>query len=118
MAWRRIAPCPSLSELRHTALARHLIHIRWNPNFEPPEGMLEQLLQLDSIGNLVYNDSTPGERQFRLDDQIQRYAARQDVPIEQARAHFENRREAASTINNRAMVKAKVAGRLPLGSHD
>jgi alpha-D-ribose 1-methylphosphonate 5-triphosphate diphosphatase len=105
-------------ELRHTALARHLIHIRWNPSLEAPEGILEQLLALDSVGNLVYNDSTPGERQFRLGDQIQRYAARQNIPLEQARIHFESRREAAASTNNRGTVKAMLAGKLPLGSHD
>jgi alpha-D-ribose 1-methylphosphonate 5-triphosphate diphosphatase len=106
-------------ELRGTALARHYIHIRWNPNFEPVEEILTELLKLDSVGNLVYNDSTPGERQFRnLDDQIQRYAERQRVPFEEARAHFDARREAAASINNRPAVQAAVAGRLPLGSHD
>lgn len=106
-------------ELRHTALAHHLIHIRWDPNFEPVDDMLEQLGQIRSIGNLVYNDSTPGERQFRnLDEQIRRYAENRGVPIETARTVFEARRQAAASINTRPKVKAALCGRLPLGSHD
>src|SRR5215472_12080173 len=106
-------------ELRRTALARHYLHIRWNPNFEPVDDILPELLRLDSIGNLVYNDSTPGERQFRnLEEQIQRYAQNHGIPLEIARAHFEARREAAISVNNRAAVHAALAGRIPLGSHD
>jgi alpha-D-ribose 1-methylphosphonate 5-triphosphate diphosphatase PhnM len=46
-------------------VARHLIHLRWNPNFEPVDDILDELRGLESIGNLVYNDAVPGERQFR-----------------------------------------------------
>jgi alpha-D-ribose 1-methylphosphonate 5-triphosphate diphosphatase len=106
-------------ELRRTALARHYVHIRWNPNFEPVDDILRELVELDSIGNLVYNDSTPGERQFRnLEEQIRRYAESKGIPMEKAREHFEARREAAASVNNRAAVQAAVAGRIPLGSHD
>src|SRR5262249_46489519 len=106
-------------ELQQTSLARHLIHVRWNPNFEPVETILEQVLTLDSIGNIVYNDSLPGERQFRdVEEQIRKQALRNGIPEEQARAQFEARRQAALSINNRMKVKAAVAGRIPLGSHD
>jgi alpha-D-ribose 1-methylphosphonate 5-triphosphate diphosphatase len=105
-------------DLRRTALAHHLVHIRWNPNFEPVEEILDQLLQLDSLGNLVYNDSAPGERQFRnLDEQIRRYSENRGVSTAEARAHFEARREAAASVNNRSKVKAAALG-IPLGSHD
>jgi len=107
------------SDLRRNALARHYIHIRWNPNFEPVEHILAALLELDSIGNVVYNDSTPGERQFRnLDEQIKRFAENRGVSTEEARAVFEARRRAAAAINNRAAVHAALVGRIPLGSHD
>jgi alpha-D-ribose 1-methylphosphonate 5-triphosphate diphosphatase len=106
-------------ELRRTALGRHYIHIRWNPNFEPVDDILSELLKLDSVGNLVYNDSTPGERQYRnMEEQIQRYAENKGVSLDTARAHFEARREAAHSVNNRPAVHAALAGRIPLGSHD
>ena len=106
-------------QLRQTALARHYIHLRWNTNFEPADDILEEILKLDSVGNLVFNDPTPGERQFRdIENQIRRYADNRGVPLEEARAHFDARREAAARFNNRAAVAACAAGRLPLGSHD
>ena len=95
-------------DLRRTALARHLIHVRWNPNFEPVEDILAELLTLESIGNIVYNDSAPGQRQFRLEDQIRKYASHRNVSIAEATAHFEERIEAAAKINNRPAVESRV----------
>jgi alpha-D-ribose 1-methylphosphonate 5-triphosphate diphosphatase len=114
-----LALARSYRQLQRTALARHLIHVRWNPNFEPVEDVLAQVLQLESIGNVVYNDSLPGERQFRdVDEQIRKQAARRGISEEEARALFEARRQAALSVNNRMAVKAALAGRVPIGSHD
>ena len=84
------------------------------------EQILDEILQLESIGNLVYNDSVPGERQFRNnnEERIQTFAQRLNLPIEEARVQWEVRREALRKINTRPKVKAALAGRLPLGSHD
>ena len=107
-------------ELTSTALARHLIHLRWNPNFEPVDQILDEILGLESIGNLVYNDAVPGERQFRQvnEERIRAFAVRQNLPITHARVQWEARREALRRINTRQKVKAALAGRIPLGSHD
>jgi alpha-D-ribose 1-methylphosphonate 5-triphosphate diphosphatase len=107
------------SQLRRDALARHYVHIRWNPNFEPAGHILAELLKLDTIGNVVYNDSTPGERQFRnIDEQIKRFAESKGIAIEEAHAVFEARRKAAASINNRSAVHAALGGHIRLGSHD
>src|SRR5262245_28603481 len=107
-------------EIARTALARHLVHLRWNPNFEPVDGILEELAGVESIGNLVYNDAVPGERQFRnaSEERILAFAAQHNLPLEEGRARWEARREALRTVNTRPKVKAKLAGRIPLGSHD
>src|SRR5262245_23205431 len=77
--WRGdgLALAKAYRELGLTALARTLVHLRWNPNFEPVDGILEELIALDSIGNLVYNDAVPGERQFRHinEERIRAFAA-------------------------------------------
>jgi alpha-D-ribose 1-methylphosphonate 5-triphosphate diphosphatase len=99
--------------------AHHLIHIRWSTNFEPVESILNELLELKSIANLVFNDDTPGQRQFRdIEAQIQQRATRQNISIEEARKRFEERAEKARKINNRMKVKAQLGGRIPIGSHD
>ena len=99
--------------------ARHLIHIRWDTNFEPVEEALEQVARLKSVGNLVYNENIPGERQFRdVDGLIRRMANRLGVSLEEAKIQFEERAARARGINNRDAVKTALAGKLPLGSHD
>ena len=120
--WRGdgLALAKAYRELRKTALARHLIHLRWNPNFEPVDEILQELLTLESIGNLVYNDAVPGERQFRgvNEERIEALAKRERITVEEARVVWEQRRDALSKINTRPKVNAVLAGRIPLGSHD
>jgi alpha-D-ribose 1-methylphosphonate 5-triphosphate diphosphatase len=62
--WRGdgLALARAYADLRESALARHFVHLRWNPNFEPVDHILEALAGIESIGNLVYNDAVPGER--------------------------------------------------------
>jgi alpha-D-ribose 1-methylphosphonate 5-triphosphate diphosphatase len=120
--WRGdgLALAKAYRELSRTALARHLIHLRWNPNFEPVDDILDELRGLDSIGNLVYNDAVPGERQFRTanEERIQAFASRRNLTLDEARVAWEERREALRKVNTRPKVKAALAGRIPLGSHD
>jgi alpha-D-ribose 1-methylphosphonate 5-triphosphate diphosphatase len=108
-------------ELRPKALARHYLHVRWDPNFEPCDASLARLVELrESIGNLVYNDSTPGERQYKntFEEQIRRVAKMRGSTVEEVRADFEERRAAALAVNNRAKVHAALGQFMPLGSHD
>jgi alpha-D-ribose 1-methylphosphonate 5-triphosphate diphosphatase len=120
--WRGdgLALARAYRELSRDALARHLIHLRWNPNFEPVEQILEELAGIESIGNLVYNDAVPGERQFRQanEERIVAFAARQNLSLDEARVQWEARRDALRKVNSRPKVKAALAGRIPLGSHD
>jgi alpha-D-ribose 1-methylphosphonate 5-triphosphate diphosphatase len=74
---------------------------------------------LKSIGNLVFNDDTPGERQFPdIEGMIRQNALRQNISIEDARQRMQERIDRAKATNNRMSVKNYLAGRLPLGSHD
>jgi alpha-D-ribose 1-methylphosphonate 5-triphosphate diphosphatase len=109
----------SFQELIPAMRAHHLIHIRWSTNFEPVEHILDQVLELKSIANLVYNDDTPGQRQFRdIEAQIRQRATRQNISLEEARRLMDERTERARRINNRAEVKRRIAGSIPIGSHD
>jgi alpha-D-ribose 1-methylphosphonate 5-triphosphate diphosphatase len=99
--------------------ANHLIHLRWSPQCEAPEEILVELLKLKNIGNLVFNDDMPGQRQFRdVEGLIQQYALRNNVSIEQSRAHMQERIERAGAVNNRLQVRDFLKGQIPLGSHD
>jgi alpha-D-ribose 1-methylphosphonate 5-triphosphate diphosphatase len=120
-SWRGdgLALARNIEELLPQLRANHLIHLRWSPQCEGAEEILEQLLQLKNIGNLVFNDDMPGQRQFRdVEGMIQQYALRNNVSIEQSRAHMQERIERAGAVNNRLQVKNFLKGRIPLGSHD
>lgn len=99
--------------------ARHLVHVRWDTRFEPIDGALGALLAQDGIGNVVFNDSLPGERQFRDMDALARKAAIQhDISYADAERLLAERIANARRVDNRARAAAAFAGRLPLGSHD
>lgn len=120
-SWRGdgLSLAKSFQELIPELRAHHLIHVRWSTNFEPVEPILDQLLELTSISNLVFNDDTPGQRQFRdIEALLQQQATRQSISIEAARQRMEERKEKASKVNNRMAVKARLAGKIPVGSHD
>src|SRR5580700_7116436 len=82
--------------------ARHLIHVRWDTGFEPADNALRELQRLKNIGNLVYNENIPGERQFRdLESLIRRQAVNRNISIEASRGLMEARIAKARTVNNR-----------------
>jgi alpha-D-ribose 1-methylphosphonate 5-triphosphate diphosphatase len=120
-SWRGdgLAMARQFQELIPELRANHLIHIRWSTNFEPVGEILDELLALKSIANLVFNDDTPGQRQFRdIEALIQQRVDRQNVTIEEARKSIEERIARAGKVNNRNQVRDRVAGHIPLGSHD
>lgn len=105
--------------LRRTSLARHYLHVRWDTNFEPVDELLAAMQQLECIGNIVYNENIPGERQFQdLDELARRRAARGDKTVAEARAELDERIRIGRSINNREKVKAAFGGKLCIGSHD
>jgi alpha-D-ribose 1-methylphosphonate 5-triphosphate diphosphatase len=120
-SWRGdgLALATKLEQIAPQLRGNHLIHVRWSPQFELAGPALERLLELSNIGNLVFNDDMPGERQFRdLEALIEQHALRFKVSLEQARIHMEERASRARAVNNRLQVKDILAGRIPLGSHD
>jgi alpha-D-ribose 1-methylphosphonate 5-triphosphate diphosphatase len=106
-------------ELAPQMRVHHMIHIRWNTNFEPEEDVFEEMLTLKTIANLVFNDDAPGQRQFRdIDALIQQHAMRRSVSIEEARKSMDERMAKAGRQNNRMLVKERLAGSISIGSHD
>lgn len=107
-------------DLARHASARHLVHLRYNPNFLPVDDVLATLATLPAIGNLVYNEAIPGERQFRMvtDERLQAMAQKQGLTLDEARRQWEATRDALRQINTRAEVQRVLGGRVPIGSHD
>ena len=114
-----LALAEAYEELRRTALARHFLHVRWDTNWEPVDELLARMPSFTCLGNLVYNENIPGQRQFQdLDALARKRAQRGDKTFEEARADLDERIRVNRGINNRPKVKAAFAGRLTIGSHD
>lgn len=114
-----LALAEAWEELRRTALARHYLHVRWDTNFEPVEDLLAAMQRYECLGNIVYNENIPGQRQFQdLEELARKRAARGDKTLEEARAELEEKIAVNRGINNRAKVKAAFGGRICIGSHD
>lgn len=105
----------------HKTKARHLIHVRWDTALEPTAAAeaLAELAKLQSIGNVVYNENIPGERQYRdLGALIRRQALARNITLEESRRLMDERIARARAVNNRALVQHALGGKYPLGSHD
>lgn len=114
-----LAMAAEYERLSTLSSARHYMHIRWDTNFEPVDEVIEELANYASIGNIVFNENIPGERQFRsLEDVAQKRAAANGITLEQAMANLQERIERNRKINNRAQVRDAFAGKVCIGSHD
>lgn len=106
-------------ELAPQMRVHHMIHIRWNTNFVPEENVFEEMLTLKTIANLVFNDDAPGQRQFRdIEALVQQQATRRKISIEASRQVMDERMAQDGKQNNRMLVKERLAGSIPMGSHD
>lgn len=106
-------------QLRVGALARHFLHVRWDTNFGPVDDLVSHLQSLTCVGNIVFNENIPGERQFKdLEELARKRAARGDRTLEEARAELARKIEINRGINNRATIRDGFAGRICIGSHD
>ncbi|MEM9159739.1 MAG: alpha-D-ribose 1-methylphosphonate 5-triphosphate diphosphatase [Verrucomicrobiota bacterium] len=99
--------------------ARHYMHVRWDTNFEPVEEIVEKLSTYSRLGNIVYNENIPGQRQFRsLEDVAAKRAAAKGITQEEAMAILQETIDINSKINNRDVVRDKFSGSICIGSHD
>jgi alpha-D-ribose 1-methylphosphonate 5-triphosphate diphosphatase len=99
--------------------ARHLVHVRWDTRYEPVSADLAELAALDGIGNVVFNDSLPGVRQFRdMDTLVRKLALQSDLSFDAARDRMAEKISSLGAIDNRAEAAEVLRGRFPLGSHD
>lgn len=119
--WRRdgVELGKQYETLAAKAKARHLMHVRWDTNFGPAQDKIDALKQFATVGNIVFNENIPGQRQFRdLTELARERAARHGVSLEQGQAMLDEQIRVNRAINNRPLIRDTFAGRIPLGSHD
>ncbi len=107
-----------LDQCNRDALMRHMIHARLDPNTDAVLEHLDELHEIQSLRLVVYNDSIPGQRQFRYEDLVRKHAEAGGISEAQARALLDAQISERSRINHRAAIARALAGRQVLGSHD
>lgn len=107
-----------IDELRKTALVRHFVHARLNPNTDTVLAYLAAMQQIESLKLVVINDQTPGQRQFLFEDLVEKRAKSKGISEAEARRLLTQQVEELSNINHRGAIQAAFTGVFPLGSHD
>lgn len=107
-----------MDELRKTALVRHYVHARLDPNTDVVLDYLDKMKEIESLKLVVYNDAVPGQRQFAFEDLVVRRAKMKGISEEEARQRLQQQVEELSKINHRGAIQAALEGFCPLGSHD
>jgi alpha-D-ribose 1-methylphosphonate 5-triphosphate diphosphatase len=113
-----IDQCRQIDTLRKTALVRHFVHARLNPNTDTVLDYLDDMKALESLKLVVYNDAIPGQRQFLFEDLVVKRAKTRGISEAESRELLQQKVDELSKINQRGAIQAALEGILPLGSHD
>lgn len=101
------------------SMARHFVQARWDTNCADNESLIDGMRRLSRLKAIVYNESIPGERQFR--DMIalaRKLAERRGISEDEAARELHERRERKRAVNNRATIQREFGDRCLIGSHD
>ncbi|MBC7923737.1 MAG: alpha-D-ribose 1-methylphosphonate 5-triphosphate diphosphatase [Ferruginibacter sp.] len=113
-----IEQAKEMDQLRKTALVRHCVHARLNPNTDTVLDYLDRMREIESLKLVVYNDAVPGQRQFSFEDLVVRRAKSLNITGDEARRRLQQQVDELSKVNRRPEIQAALAGFCPLGSHD
>lgn len=114
-----LALADEYERMARISAARHYMHIRWDTNFEPVDEIADQLGTYSTLGNIVYNENIPGQRQFRsLEEIATKRALNQGITPEKAMAELQQRIDRNSKIDNRSTIRDRFSGKVCIGSHD
>lgn len=108
----------AIDQLRKTALVRHFVHARLDPNTNTVVAYLEKMKESKSLRLVVYNDSIPGQRQFDFEDLVVKRAKTLGISPEECRQRLLENIRIRSQINHRPAIMEAFGGLYPLGSHD
>ena len=115
---KAVKQCETLDELAEGGMIRHYIHSRLDPNSDDVVDYLEDMKQISTLKLVVVNESIPGQRQFRLQDLIPRYAERKRISLEESEKLLLAEIAERSRYDKTPEIQAAFEGIIPLGSHD
>lgn len=108
----------SLDEMTEKGLIRHYIHSRLDPNSERVVEYLDAMKGLKSLKLVVINESIPGQRQFKLEDIVEKRAKMLNISVDKYRENVMKEIEEKSKIDKRKEIQDTFQDIIPLGSHD
>ncbi len=107
-----------LNKVSKDSLVRHYTHARLDPNTDGVFPHIEKMQDIESLYLIVYNENIPGQRQFRLEDLIEKRAASEGISMEAAKKILEEKIARTSKVNNRSAIMEAFQHKCILGSHD
>lgn len=107
-----------MDTLRDSLLVRHYLHARIDPNSNALLPYLPDIAALESLYLVVYNENIPGERQFTLEQLIERRVKSEGVTPEVARERLLRKAEMTRQVNNRQAIYDRFKDHCIIGSHD
>lgn len=108
----------SLDAMTDKGLIRHYIHSRLDPNSEKVVEYLDAMKEIESLKMVVVNESIPGQRQFKLEDVIEKRAKMLGITVDEYREKVTKEIQEKSKIDKRKEIQDAFETTIPLGSHD
>jgi alpha-D-ribose 1-methylphosphonate 5-triphosphate diphosphatase len=105
-------------KIKSNLLIRHYLHARLDPNTHGMLAYLDEMKTLESLYLIVYNENIPGQRQFKLDNLIERWMIRKEKSREEIVVEINEKIKRLSQINHRPEIFASFNNRFVIGSHD
>lgn len=103
---------------RRGLLVNHYLHARIDPNTDAILAGLPDMLSLESLALVVFNENIPGQRQFTMEQSISMRMKEQGFSREEALERLLRQVEVARSINHRQAISEVFRGRCVIGSHD
>lgn len=107
-----------IDELAKSSLIRHFIHSRLDPNHEEVVNYLEAMKEIERLKLVVVNESIPGQRQYKLEDILEKRAKSLGYTVEKYREIVTAEIEAKRKIDKRPEIQEVFQDSILLGSHD
>jgi len=107
-----------IDESRHSLLVRHFLHARIDPNTDSVLDHLQEMISLESLYMVVFNENIPGERQYSLNQQIEIRMKEYGYTWEEARDKLLTQIQETRGINHRERIYEAFRGKCIIGSHD
>ncbi len=108
----------NFDKLQDNLLIRHHIHARLDPNTDTVLEYLDDMKTFKSLALVVYNENIPGQRQFKLDDLIDKWSVQKGISREQVAAEINEKVKRLSKINHRPEIYSSFRNKFIIGSHD